>query len=304
MMVKGDSIMEKKLPISAIILTYNEELNIKKCLDSVLDWADEIIIVDSYSTDKTLEIAKLYTEKIYQNKYDGHPQQWQWTLKNVPIKNEWVFAIDADFIITEELWKEIAIKFAELNEEISGFYVRHKEVFKARPILHGGVYPSYWLRIFKKDKVRIDENELVDVHFYVNGRTENLEFDLIEQNYKDENIFFWIEKQNKFAKRHAIEEINRRDKMLNWPVKPNIFGSPGQRKLFFKNIYYKLPLYVRPFLYLFYRYILKLGFLDGKEGFIYHFTQGFFYRMLVDINIDEILSQRKNHNLEKRREIK
>jgi len=292
-MSKENKVSAKKLPISAIILTYNEEKNIEKCLNSIYGWVDEIIIVDSYSTDKTLEIAKKYTDKIYQNKYEGHPQQWLWTLNSVPIKNDWVFAIDADFIVTEELWAEIKRRFDRMNEEVSGFYVRHKQVFKGRAILHGGVYPSYWLRIFKKNKVRIDENELVDVHFYVNGKTENLEFDVIEDNIKDREIFFWIEKQNKFAKRHALEEIQRKKELLKSPLKPNIFGLPDQRKLFLKNLYYKLPLFIRPFLYFFYRYIVRFGFLDGKEGFIYHFTQGFLYRMLVDINIDEILGQQE-----------
>jgi glycosyltransferase involved in cell wall biosynthesis len=283
----------KRLPISAVILTHNEEKNIEKCLISISDWAHEIIIVDSFSTDRTLDIIKKHTDKVYQNKYDGHPQQWQWTLDNVSIQNDWIFAIDADFIVTKELWGEISKTFAQLDKEVSGFYVRHKQVFKGKPILHGGVYPSYWLRIFRKKKVKIDRNELVDVHFYVNGKVEKLEFDIVEHNLKDEDILFWIEKQNKFAKNHALEEINRKDRLLNYPTEPNILGSPNQRKLFLKNLYYKFPLYIRPFLYFFHRYILKLGFLDGKEGFIYHFTQGFLYRLLVDINIDEILSQRK-----------
>jgi len=138
----------------------------------------EIIIVDSFSMDKTLEIARKFTNTIYQHKYEGHPQQWQWILNNISIQNNWIFAIDADFIITKELLAEINKRFNCLDEEISGFYVRHKEVFKGRAILHGGIYPSYWMRIFRKDRVNIDINELVDVHFFVNGKTENLEFDI------------------------------------------------------------------------------------------------------------------------------
>lgn len=98
----------KRLPISAVILTHNEEKNIEKCLISISDWAHEIIIVDSFSTDRTLDIIKKHTDKVYQNKYDGHPQQWQWTLDNVSIQNDWIFAIDADFIVTKELWGKLA----------------------------------------------------------------------------------------------------------------------------------------------------------------------------------------------------
>ncbi len=282
------------MPISAIILTYNEEKNIERCLEHISSWVNEIIIVDSFSTDRTLEIAKRYTDKIYRNKYEGHPQQWQWTLSNVELKNDWVFAIDADFRITEELWREIFVRFSSLTDDISGFYVRHKEVFRGRPILHGGMYPNYWLRLFNKKKVSIDNADLVDIHFYVDGKTEKLEFDVVEQNSKDDNIFFWIEKQNRFAKRYAIEEIKRRKyKSEDYIVSPNFFGSLNQKKLFFKKIWYGLPLYVRPFFYFFYRYVIRLGFLDRKEGFIYHFTQGFLYRMLVDINIDENLNRKR-----------
>ncbi|MBA7603147.1 hypothetical protein ES703_10251 [subsurface metagenome] len=285
--------MSNKVPISVIILTYNEEENIEKCLKSIYGWVNEVLIVDSYSTDKTLELAKKYIDKIYQHKFDGHTQQWQWALNNLPIKSDWIFALDADFIVTEELWKEVSRRFDNVNKEVVGFYVRRKEIFKGRAILHGGVYPNYRLIIFKKNQVRFDENELVDAHFYVGGKVEKLEFDVIEQNSKDNSIFFWIEKQNKYARRQAIEEIRRKNDKLDHPIKMSIFGTPDQRKLFLKNVWYRFPLYIRPFIYFFYRYILKLGILDGKEGFIYHFTQCFLYRMLVDINIDEILSYKK-----------
>jgi glycosyltransferase involved in cell wall biosynthesis len=285
--------VNNRISISAIILTYNEEKNIEKCLHSISSWADEIIVVDSFSTDNTLEIVKKFTNKIYQNRYDGHPQQWKWTLDNVQIHNDWIFAIDADFVVTCDLWRELSKRLFRADGDVSGFYVRHKEVFKGRPILHGGVYPSYWLRIFKKERVKIDENALVDVHFYVNGKTEKIEYDVEERNYKDDSIFFWIQKQNNFAKRQAVEELKRKDKLFRSPEQPSFFGSPVQKKLFLKSIWYKLPLYCRPFIYYFYRYFLRGGFLDGKEGFVYHFTQGFLYRMLVDINIDEILNQEK-----------
>jgi glycosyltransferase involved in cell wall biosynthesis len=282
-----------KIPISAIVLTYNEEKNIEKCLDSVVNWADEIIVVDSFSNDNTLEIANKFTSKIYQNKYDGHPQQWQWTLDNVSSRNDWIFAIDADFIVTDSLWEDLQKKLESSKSTFSGFYIRHKQIFKGRPILHGGIYPNYWLRVFKKNEVWIDKDELVDVHFYVDGKTEKIEYDVEEINCKDDSISFWIQKQNSFARKHAIEEIKRREKTFESPDKISYFGNPNQRKLFLKSIWYKLPLYWRPFMYFFYRYFLRGGFLDGKEGFIYHFTQGFLYRMLVDINIDEILNQAK-----------
>lgn len=279
--------MTSKLPITVLVMTYNEEINIEKCLKSVVDWVDELIIVDSYSTDKTLAITQNYTKNIYSHKYDGHPQQWQWALDNIKTKNDWIFAIDADFIVTRELWDELMIKLRKIDD-IKGYYIRHRQIFKGRPILHGGVYPNYWLRIFNKKYVHVDQKELVDIHFYVNGKTEKIKYDILEHNIKDESIHFWIEKQNKFAKRQAIEEIQRMKFKKTENIESNLIGTPDQQKNYLKNIWFKLPHYFRPLVYFLYRYFFKFGFLDGKAGFIYHFTQGFFYRLLVDINIDEL----------------
>ena len=274
------------VPVTAIVLTYNEERNLPKCLASIAGRAGELFVVDSFSTDATVRIARDHGATVFQHEYAGHPQQWQWTLSNVAASHEWIFAIDADFVVTDALWDDLAKRIASGHAD--GFYVRHREIFRGRRISFGGVYPNHWLRIFRKDKVKIDLDERVDIHFYVDGRVERIEFDVEEQNYKDDNIFFWIQKQNTFARKHAMEEMDRKERNAGSPVPPRFFGSPDQRKLRLKQVWYRLPLYLRPFIYFFYRYVLRLGFLDGKEGFVYHFTQGFLDRLLVDINIDEI----------------
>ena len=280
----------RKLPVTAIVLTYNEERNLPKCLESLAGRAGEIVVVDSFSTDATMSIAKAHAGSVVQHEYHGHPQQWQWTLANVPIAHEWIFAVDADFVVTPALWDDLAKRLQATDA--AGFYVRHREIFRGRRISFGGVYPNHWLRIFRKDKVRVDLDERVDVHFYVEGKVERIEFDVEEQNYKDDDIFFWIQKQNTFAKRHALEELERKDRAAAVPVAPSFFGTPDQRKVRLKQLWYRMPLYLRPFLYFFYRYVLRLGFLDGKQGFVYHFTQGFLYRLLVDINIDDLRRSR------------
>ena len=274
------------LPVSAIVLTHNEEKNLPKCLDSIAGRVSEIIVVDSFSTDATLEVARKYTANIVQHAYEGHPQQWHWTITNAAIANDWVFAIDADFVVTQGVWDELDKRLGDAG--IHGFYVRHREIFRGRPISFGGAYPNHWLRIFRKQRVRIDLEERVDVHFFVDGRVEKIEFDVEEQNYKDDDIYFWIQKQNNFAKKHAAEEMDRKSRAVTSPVKTRFFGNPDERKLYLKQIWYRMPLYIRPFIYFFYRYFLRLGFLDGRAGFVYHFTQGFLYRLLVDINIEEI----------------
>ncbi len=285
--------MNRTSPISVVILTYNEEANIRKCIESIIGWAQEIQVLDSFSTDKTLDIAREYSVTICQNKYEGHAQQWSFALKHLQINTPWIFAMDADFVMSAKLKDAISNTICKDDSGINGYYVRHKQIFRGKFIRHGTIYPRYWLRMFRHDCGYVDEHDLVDLHFYVNGETAKIECDLIEDNQKENDIGFWVTKQCKFAKRQAEEECRRRFQNIEFPVKPSLFATPDQRTLFLKKYWYKLPLFVRPFIYFFYRYFLRLGFLDGKQGFIYHFTQAFLYRLLVDIELDDLLRRRK-----------
>lgn len=281
-----------KLPLSVIVLTYNEEKNIEKCLKSVHGWVSEIFIVDSFSTDKTLEIAKKYTDKIYQHEFKTHTEQWKWALKNLPIRNEWILGLDADQRVSIKLKEELLRIFESLNPEIDGIYVKRKQIFMNRWIRFGGYYSKYFLKIFKKKKVFFDESELVDHHFYVKGKTIKTKAYIIEENLKEKDLSFWLQKHIKYAELHALEFVKQNKKKIS----PSIFGNPDERTLFLKNIYYKLPLFIRAFLYFVYRYVIRLGFLDGIEGLIFHFLQGFWYRFMVDVKIWEI-KKAKNDNI-------
>jgi len=287
-----------RLPVTAVVLTFNEEKNLPKCLDSLAQEVAQIMVVDSFSTDRTVEIARNYTDNIIAHQYDGHPQQWDWVLENAPMSQEWIFAIDADFVVTPALWNDLRKKLATADSSTNAYYVRHREVFRGRHIRFGGIYPNHWLRIFRKGCVSVDLNELVDVHFYVNGRIGTIEYDVIEKNYKDDNIFFWIQKQNNFARRQAKEELGRKNNATKSPGAANLFGNREERKLALKNIWYRLPLYFRPLIYFCYRYIFRLGFLDGRQGFVYHFTQGLLYRLLVDINLEELIKEEKERSID------
>lgn len=286
--------MGNKVPVSAIILTYNEEKNIGPCLQSVCDWVGEIFVVDSGSTDRTLEIAESFRAKIVHHPFESHAQQWNWALRNLPIANDWVLGLDADQRLTPELRDELIELFTMKSHGvhgIDGFYVKRRQVFRGQWIRHGGYYPKYLLKLFRRGRVSVDEHDLVDHHFWVSGPTARLQHDLVEDNQKEADLAFWVEKHTRYAVLHAQEEWARRNG-LQWPLKPSFFGNPDQRVAWLKQCWYHLPLYVRPFVYFFYRYFLRLGFLDGKQGFIFHFLQGFWYRLLVDIKLDELLQQR------------
>ncbi|MCG2725671.1 MAG: glycosyltransferase family 2 protein [Elusimicrobia bacterium] len=282
-----------KLPISVIILTFNEEKNIEACLRSVIDFADDVFIVDSFSNDKTLEIAKKYTDKVFQHKFENQAKQLNWALENLPIKTEWMLRIDADERVLPELKEELIVKLPKVKENVNGIYFKRRVFFWGKWIKHGGYYPTWLLRIWRHKRAYC-EDRLVDEHMkLIEGGVEFLENDIYEENKK--SLTLWIEKHNSYATREAIETLNLKyDIFKIKSVQGSLNGTQVQKRRYVKeNLYGKAPLFLRVFLYFIFRYIFKLGFLDGKEGLIFHFLQGFWYRFLVDAKIYEIEKKAK-----------
>jgi glycosyltransferase involved in cell wall biosynthesis len=271
------------------VLTFNEAVNLEPCLRSVRDWASEIFVVDSGSTDETRDIARAYGCSIFEHPFETHSRQWAWALANLPLTGQWVLGLDADQRITPELAQEIRSIGNGSFERVDGIFIKRRQIFRGTWIKHGGYYPKYLLKLFRRQAVHIDENDLVDHHFHVNGPVARLRHDLVEANRKEDDIGFWIEKHTRYAKKLAAEELQRRRGLRPDSIKPSWLGNPDQRTLQMKRLWLRMPLYVRPFLYFFYRYFLRLGFLDGKEGAIFHFMHAFWFRLLVDIHLHEML---------------
>jgi hypothetical protein len=173
---------------------------------------------------------------------------------------------------------------------VNGLFVRRRQIFRGHWIRHGGYYPKWQLKVFRHALTSCDDQEF-DYRYYVEGATGKLRHDILEDNRKEWDIAFWITKHNKFARECAEEEVLRRGGALAWRTRPEVFGNPDQRVLWLKEYWYRLPLYARPFFYFFYRYFIKLGFLDGKQGFIFHFMQAFWFRLLVDIHVEQLLAR-------------
>jgi glycosyltransferase involved in cell wall biosynthesis len=249
----------------------------------------EIFVVDSGSSDGTVEVAKLYRAKVVTHPFESHARQWQWALDNLPLSTEWVLALDADQRVSARLCEEICrTVLAGGDERIAGCFVKRKQIFRGRWIKYGGYYPKYLLKLFRRDCVWLDERELVDHHFYVRGTVAKLRYELVEDNQNEADVSVWLSKHIRYASLQAEEEfrsakVDRRDDR-----QASLLGAPDSRVLWLKGIWAQLPLYVRPCLYFLYRYIVRLGFLDGKEGFVFHVLQGFWYRLLVDIKLDEL----------------
>ena len=280
----------KKLPISAIILTYNEENNIKDCLMSVIGWVEKVFVVDSYSTDKTVSLAEKMGAEVIQHEFDNYSQQRNWALDNLPVETEWVFNLDADHRVTPGLKKELQSLFAEsIDDEIKGFLMSRRALFMGRWIKHGGHYPTYHAPLFRKG-FGYCEHRKYDQHFVVQGKTRILKGDIVD--IICDSLTTFTDRHNRWASFECDEQLsNGQDKKKE--LKANFFGNKRQKRRFLRNIYYRSPLFIRSFLYFIYRYFIRLGFLDGKEGLIFHFLQGFWYRFLVDAKLYEIKKKNK-----------
>ena len=275
--------------IAAIILTYNEEKHISRCINSLKNICEEIFVIDSFSKDRTVEIAKEAGAQVYQNPWKNYATQFNWGLKNCPITTEWIWRIDADEFLEGNLGPAMKKALAECNNEVNGVYVRKRIDFMGKPLLHGGWYPSYHLKVWRRGHGEC-ENRWMDEHIRIfSGTTITVE----EGNQVDANLndlTWWTEKHNGYATREMADML-----MMEYglddrgkEVQAKFWGTEEQRKRWLKVKYIKAPLFLRPFINFNIRYILKGGFLDGKEGFIWHFLQGFWYRFLVDAKIYEI----------------
>lgn len=271
----------KILPISAIIITLNEEKNIGDCLKSISAWVDEIFVVDSGSTDRTIEIAGRYTQKISYHPFENFARQRNWAQDNLPIKNEWVMHLDADEMISPELALSLQDIFSAKTDS-DGIMAPRRTIFNGRWIRFGGQYPVYHIRFFKKSKGRSEERNY-DQNYIVSGTVIKAKGDII--NIINPELAEWKSRHRRWAALEAKEISHRRSKKMNI----SLTGNPiGRRNWLRYNIYYRAPLFIRSFLYFFYRYILRLGFLDGAQGSVFHFWQGFWYRLLVDKEVSKL----------------
>lgn len=278
--------------LTVVILTKNEENNLRKCIESFKGIVKRFVIVDSYSTDGTKalceELSKSVNLDFYENKFIDYATQLNWGLTNTNIDTKWSMRMDADEELTPELVEEIKEKLPSIEENIKGIVLKRRVYFMGRWIKHGGKYPELLLRIFRTGYGTC-EQKLMDEHMILSeGDTTTFKHDIIDNNNKD--LEWWTHKHNWYSNR---EVLDYQMKVLNEYESDDLINddtNKGQaaRKRFIKNNgYYKLPLFFRAHLYFIYRYYIRLGFLDGQEGRIYHFLQAYWYRFLVDAKIYE-----------------
>lgn len=280
---------------SFIILAFNEEIHLPKLLESIKALNAPTFVLDSGSTDKTLDICKQYGVQTAFHHFENHPKQWHQALEIFPITTPWIIGLDSDHQVTPELFEMLANFRDSEYTDTNGIYFNRKNFFKGKWIKYGGFYPKYLLKMFRTGIGYSDLNENMDHRFVVPGKTQIWKNGhILEENLKENEISFWIAKHNRYSDLVAQEEIERMQKLRMQSVKANFLGNPDQRIAWLKRLWWTLPLGLRPFIYFFYRAIIRLGILDGSTGMLFHFLQGFWFRLIVDVKINEL---KKTENL-------
>ena len=274
-----------RVPVSVIVPVKNEAVNLRRCLPA-LDWADEVFVVDSGSSDDTASVAERLGAKVVRFEFNGvYPKKKNWALENLPFRNEWVLIVDADEVVVPELAVEIAQRTAA--DEADGFYLNMKYFFLGRRIKHCGYAEAWNLRLFRHKLGRYERMPVVPgvntgdneahEHVELQGKAKRLKHQLDHHAYP--SIAVWVEKHN----RYAVWEAAMYDRFLNEPI-PTTIG-PGKRfKRLLKKIYLRLPM--RPVIRFVYAYVFRLGFLDGTPGLVFCSLLSF-YDFLAWANVYE-----------------
>lgn len=267
--------------LSVVILTKDEERNLPVALGSLRDLGADVFIVDSGSTDRTVAIAEAMGCTVVQHAFTSHARQLNWALENLPIAADWIMRLDADERLLPELVSELRERLPSLPPDVSGLMLKRRVYFWGQWIRHGGYYPVWLLRVWRRGAAVCEDREM-DEHMLVkHGRIERLAHDIIDENQK--GLSFWIDKHNRYASKEVA--------VLRTGVTMRDAGRAGKdiaRRRFLKDrIYGRSPRFLRAFLYWLFRYVLQLGFLDGKAGFVFHFLQAFWYRLIVDAKLTE-----------------
>lgn len=271
--------------VSVIILTYNEEIHIKRCIDSAKLVASSIYVIDSYSTDSTVQIALDSGANVMQRRFISHYDQFNWALSK--IKNcDWVIRLDADEYLNDDLVKSLLSKSVLNNTEVNGYVFLRRIKFLNKLIRYGGTFPIEIVRMFRYGFGSI-ETRLMDEHIKVLGKIDTLKGELIDDNNKPLN--WWIDKHNHYSSLEALELLFSKNPK-------NDTGQLNNKTLHrrnLKNLYLNFPISLRSLFYFSYRYFLRLGFLDGFSGFLFHFYQGLWYRLMVDSKVYTVENYKK-----------
>jgi glycosyltransferase involved in cell wall biosynthesis len=273
--------------LTVIILTFNESIHIERCIRSAQRVADDVLVVDSYSTDDTVEIARRLGARVMQNAWINYATQLNWALQNGEIKTDWVMRLDADEFLSDQLVECLRRTLASAPNDVGGFEVKRIIRFLGREIRHGGMAPLWVLR-FWRNGWAVCESRWMDEHMFLQkGRVARLPGAIVDENLN--SLTWWMQKHNHYASREAVDLLDGEFGFGATGRETSGLNRQARIKRWIKvRLYARLPLIVRPWLYFSYRVIFRLGILDGVRGLMFHCLQGLCYRLLVDAKVLEV----------------
>ena len=283
--------------LTVVILTRDEERHIERCLASVRPFASHVLVVDSGSTDRTVELARAAGAEVLSNPWVNYATQMNWGIDRVSPDADRVMRLDADEIVAPDLARQIAEDLPTMAPEVDGVYVSRRMTFMRRPMRWGGVFPVRVLRLFRNGRGHC-ENRWMDEHIVVSGATESFDGEILDDNHN--SLTWWTQKHNAYASREVIDLLNLEYGFMPHETVADLRGGQqaGVKRWLKENLYARMPGGARAFVYFFYRYVIRLGFLDGREGAAFHVLQGLWYRYLVDAKMHEVRQYMRRENVD------
>jgi glycosyltransferase involved in cell wall biosynthesis len=270
--------------VAVVILAYNEAVNLPQALASVCGWAREVFVVDSFSTDATVEIALKAGCTVKQNPFVDYAKQRNFAIEHLAIQSAWILFLDADEWLPAGLKDEIAQVILG-NPEENGFYLKRRLIWMGKWIRRG-YYPSWILRLFRRGAGKC-EDRAVNEHLIVEGKIGYLHHDFIHEDHKD--ISQWIAKHNRYATCEALELLKQDCQQRQVEISVRFWGTQAERKRWLRyRVWNRMPPLIRPWVYFCYRYVLCGGFMEGRQGFIFHFLQALWVQILIDVKYLEL----------------
>lgn len=268
------------MSVSIFIQTLNEEDNLPRCLEC-FSWSDDIVVLDSFSTDKTVEIAKAAGARVFQREYDGRANNQNWAVENIDFKYPWVYYSDADEIVPTDLVEEILAVTSDANRPEVAYRVRFKNMLFGQWTKRSGMYPSWIPRLWKPDKIRFERP--ANPVAIIDGEAGFLKNHFYHYSF-NKGFYAWFEKHNKYSSHEALETIKALDSVaIDWPAL--ICSDPARRRSALKRLSFSVP--ARPLVKFAYMYFLRMGFLDGRAGLTYSVLQSI-YEYMICCKIREI----------------
>jgi glycosyltransferase involved in cell wall biosynthesis len=275
---------------SVVVLAYNSVETLGATLAQAQQISDDLHVVDSFSTDDTVVLSQQRGAQVVQHAFESYGAQRNWAIDHLPLRYSWQLHLDADERLTPELIA--SLQALPENPEQSGFLIGRLVQFLGRRMRHGGMSPTWHLRLFRNGAGRCEERKY-DQHFYLTqgsaGQLQGYMIDEIRMSLSE-----WTARHNRWSDAEVMEQTQAMDAVR---IQPRLGGNPLERKRYLRGLYNRAPLFIRPYALFFYRYFLRLGFLDGREGFIFWTLQTFWFRFLIDAKLFEHRKKGKDRAL-------